>query len=717
MYSALSSVVLVLGLSAAAASNANTGSPVERIVKLLEAVKATTVADGKSEQQIYDKYACWCETTSTRKANDIVEAKAALRSLGQRILKLKGTVATRTSEIADLTQEINDNVAEQESLTAIREKQNGEWMASSAEVKQAIAALQSAITVLAGATEPTEHNGKSVEGSALIQENQMMRAKYAVNEVLDKLPSKIGLAPARMALLSEFTAAKTGYAPQSATIQGMLGDMYLTFASNLESDTSEEADRNADFENMYATLEKENNELKDTRARKETEKAEAEAMLADTTKAYEDTEKQMEADIEFFGQTKEACLSKHDEWTLRVKMRDSELEGINEALDILTGDEARALFAGAIKPGTETSFLQLASVDTNAAQMSQFAYNAIKNQIKKTHSVRLAALAVQVRTAKAGHFDKVIKAIDTMLKTLGEEGDADLAKKTQCLDEYQDIEKTVSDLDWKIKNNLAKIDKLDNLLELRRNQKAETIDKIGETNQYIKDIKAERKAENEAYLQAKKDDEDAVNVLEKAKDAFKEFYEKNGIKMGEIQGSTKLLQDEPVFERSEDAAPDASFTNKGSNKVASKGILSLFAYIIEDLNNELANEKKNEAKSQSEFEAELKTAEDLVEDLTAKKVTLEGIIAKRIDDKKAENKDMKENNGDRDDELKYQAKIKPDCDWILKAFDQRAEARTAEAAGLTSAKEFLAGKTAFLQKKNTFDDSSFKSLGFLGVSH
>merc|ERR1719386_276077 len=198
----------------------------------------------------------------------------------------------------------------------------------------------------------------------------MMQAKYAVNSVLDKLPSKIGLAPERMALLTEFTSGKAGYAPQSATIQGMLGDMYLTFAANLESDTSEEATQNQEYEEQTATLEKTNNELKAERARKEEEKAEAEAMLADTTKAYEDTETQMNADIEFFGETKKACLDKHEEMEERVKLRNAELDGINKALEILTGDAARELFAGAIKPGFET-FLQISSQPALLQESSQ----------------------------------------------------------------------------------------------------------------------------------------------------------------------------------------------------------------------------------------------------------------------------------------------------------------------------------------------------------
>merc|ERR1740130_1087150 len=118
-----------------------------------------------------------------------------------------------------------------------------------------------------------------------------------------------------------------------------------------------------------------------------------------------------------------------------------------------------------------------------------------------------------------------------MIKTLDEEGADDLAKKTQCLDERQEIDKTVSDLDWKIKNNVAKIDKLEGLIELRTSEKDAANQKIKETNQYIKDITAERKAEHDAYQQAQQDDTDAVGVLEKARAVMAKFYKKNGVKM------------------------------------------------------------------------------------------------------------------------------------------------------------------------------------------
>lgn len=153
----------------------------------------------------------------------------------------------------------------------------------------------------------------------------------------------------------------------------------------------------------------------------------------------------------------------------------------------------------------------------------------------------------------------------------------------------------------------------------------------------------------------------------------------------------ELIQD-PAFAVSEDQAPDASFSSSDNRKGQSKGIVSLMNYIIQDLEDELVNDAKAEAQNQADYEGEMKTAEDLTADLNAKKSGLEDIIAKRNEEKTEEHKDKKGNNKDRDAELAYQEKIKPDCDWILKNFDGRASARDAEMNGLVSAKEFLAGK-------------------------
>ena len=107
----------------------------------IQGVLDRTIADGEAEQQIYDKYACWCETTAKCKANAITEAQFEMRRLGQQILSLKGKIATPTSEIEGLTADIAQNETDQALATSLREKDNSDYEADSVERKQAIAAI------------------------------------------------------------------------------------------------------------------------------------------------------------------------------------------------------------------------------------------------------------------------------------------------------------------------------------------------------------------------------------------------------------------------------------------------------------------------------------------------------------------------------------------------------------------------------------------------
>merc|ERR1719172_14650 len=58
---------------------------------------------------MYDKYACWCETTTARKATDIHQGMADIKSIGSKILMLKGKVATLSAEISELSRGLKDS--------------------------------------------------------------------------------------------------------------------------------------------------------------------------------------------------------------------------------------------------------------------------------------------------------------------------------------------------------------------------------------------------------------------------------------------------------------------------------------------------------------------------------------------------------------------------------------------------------------------------------
>jgi len=379
------------------------------------------------------------------------------------------------------------------------------------------------------------------------------------------------------------------------------------------------------------------------------------------------------------------------------------MSGIAKALDILTSDDARALFGSAIKAGKETgtpegddgapSFLQESSSAHAAASPAAKAYAALKRSVGASHSLRLARLAAKVKLAQAGHFDKVLASIDEMIAMLRGENDADIAKRDQCKEEYAKIETNVAALSWLIEKNEAKIGKLTELIDLRNSQLDKTFGEIQDVVQHINDITAERMAENEAFFKAKDDDEKAIELLTSAKNEFTAFYKKNEINMGPIQGSVKgvFAQEDPEFAISEDQAPDAEFSDKGARKGQSKGIVSILTMIVEDLSDEIKNGVKAEAEAHTSWEEQMATGTKLEEELVAKKVSLEEAIAKRTGEKSAELEAQDANKRDLDNEHKYKTSITPDCDWIIGAFEKRAAARSTEMSGLSGARDFLAG--------------------------
>merc|ERR1719421_1462423 len=156
--------------------------------------------------------------------------------------------------------------------------------------------------------------------------------------------------------------------------------------------------------------------------------------------------------------------------------------------------------------------------------------------------------------------------IDEMIQVLKDEEQSDIAKRDECKDEYTKSASDIAQLEWEIEKNLAKIHKLESLIKMREEEKIEALHQIVVTKEDIDQMEEQRKEENTAFLEAKSD-------LEAAKKALGAYYKKEKIALGPIQGSIKGidLAQEPVFRISEDQAPAATFSHKGSRKGESKG--------------------------------------------------------------------------------------------------------------------------------------------------
>eukprot|EP00927_Polykrikos_kofoidii_P049455 TRINITY_DN434_c0_g1_i5.p1 TRINITY_DN434_c0_g1~~TRINITY_DN434_c0_g1_i5.p1 ORF type:complete len:757 (+),score=185.54 TRINITY_DN434_c0_g1_i5:205-2271(+) len=684
----------------------------------------------------FDKYACWCDKTAARKAEMIATGQENLRVFGQQILVFKGEVAVFAAEIAKLELQIDANEREQEDATQIRKRQNEDYTAETSEMQDALAALEKAIKALVKGTSLIQTDIKSTRGDSLKEARKMVQG------LLRSFPArKIASAKtaSSLSLLSDFAHDGDGqtqkYAPQSWTIQGILKDMYETFASDLEESVAEEATANRNFEKFIAAKTKELMELKENKAGKEASKAEAEENLAEATQSYDDTQQQLQADTIFFDTTKEACKSKHNSWTERDELRKEELKGIDQALDILTSDDARSLFGKSIKAGKETNtvdrfdsgidivpaLLQTNSADAASKAINQ-AFEILKDRAKAARSIRLASVAARVRSAKVGHFDAVLKAIDGMISELKAENEEDIAKRDQCIEENKNIDSTVANVEWLIRKNVARIDKLTRQKEQATAEKAEAADALKETRAQIDQLERERQEAHNLFQQTQEDDKAAIKLLMDARGALSAYYKNNSIDLGPMQGNVKdlsLVQQEPAFTISDDAAPDAVFSGSGSRKRESKGIIQIMTMLIEDTNDEIRNGMKTEELEQQEFEKQLKALKNLEADLSSKIENLEKAIGRLMASISEEDGLKRGNEGDLESELTYKADIKPDCNWILGAFKHREQRREAEMSGLVGAKEYLAGaaEPSLLEEvKASRVDSKLQKPHFLGFT-
>jgi hypothetical protein len=690
----LANLLLATGLRL----STQTSSPVEKVVELINELKAKIEADGAMEQKTYDKFACWCEKTTQRKADSIDAGKALIGTTTTNILTLKGAIAVLASEIAEHEAEIAKNNDEMKKLTGIREKENADYQEDKAYKETAISSLHQAIEVL---------NGAGTGGDVGL----LSVASHVRSAVLNS-PKLAALSESQSTMLKTFlenpdeyyekkAQAKASYSPQSATVTGILKDMYDTFAADLEKANQEESTAQKGFEEVIEKKTAKVKTLEGMVTDKSAQKAEKSTQLAEAEELLEATMAQLKEDEEFFETARKSCKEKSDSWDERGRLRTEELDGINKALEILTSDDARATFQSATgtrpvdtfgSEGVDVAFIQTEQ-DMNRSPPAK-AYKALKAAITATKSLRLVRLAASVRTATKGHFDDVISEIDTMIQTLKDEEGEDIKQRDWCIEERDTERNNRDDLLYDIKQLENKIDRA----ELKKKKLNEEKDATEEAKEDLLDdmaqAKADREEENANFIAAKEDDEKAIALLQDATAAMSTYGDNN----------LALLQKrrQPVFEVSEDQAPDATFSSSDKHSGATDGVIALLKTITENLQNEVAVAIKAEAKATEEFLALTASAKAQDEAYANQIVDLENAIAATDAEIEADTNTKTDTTGEKDATLEYLQKIKGNCDWIEGAFTKRGEARKKESEGLMNAKAILAGSEGgefgFLQR-------------------
>jgi len=395
----------------------------------------------------------------------------------------------------------------------------------------------------------------------------------------------------------------------------------------------------------------------------------------------DDTSAQLDADEQFFADTKEACQAKATEWSVRTRLRTEELNGMQTAIKILSGG------AKTFKAST-TTFVQLRAVrkHTEGNTDRTKAYNQLKVLATRFASRSVAKIAVEVKVG--GHFDKVIAMIDDMINLLRKEEQDDIEHRDRCENAQNANKNEMADLKSEIKKTEASLKRMGNTKKDLEGDIKALEGEISATEGDMAELLKFRNKEESEFRQALKDDTDAAALLRKAIVALSEYYKNNKIAM------PALVQKAPEYENDPDKAPDATFASNDSRKSETGGILAILEMLVEDTEKEMKEGGADNADAQDKYLKQNGALQDTLDSQEETKANTETELADLKEKMAQYNKYKDEKGDDKDAESDTEKSIGTDCAWVKSNFESRRDKRKTEIQGLVDAKAFLAGVAA-----------------------
>jgi len=571
--------------------------------------------------------------------------------------------------------------------TALREKEAATFAKDSGDLNTNIAALAKAI--------PAIEKGM---GSGFLQTNSAT--------VVKQLSIDMDMSNVDRQMLASFLGSKNGYAPASGEITGILKTMEDEMNANLKDITEAEESAIGAFEELKAAKTKEINALSKSIEEKMTRIGEIAVKVAEMGNELEDTKEDLEESKKFLSQLDENCANKKKEWAAYQKMQGEELLALADTIKILNDDDALELFKKTLPGSAASSFLQ---IQVSAQTVMRSAMTALSNN-RRGADPRVDLIEVALRGGKVG-FEKIIKLIDELSAKLKEEQAEDDEKKEWCEAEFDktedtkkvleqdksDLETAIDDASESITNLKAEIEALD--------------DGIKALDKEVGDATGTRKEENEDFKATYAANTAAVDILKFAKNRLNKFYnpklykppakrelsEEDQITLnmggslaptaapGGIAGTgIGLVQAAPP----PPPAANLAYKTKGEE---SSGVIQMIDTLVNDVEKENQVMKLEEEDAQDDYEKFMADAKEKRAADSKSMSDAEGSLAETDEQMVTDKGTLKNKETELMETDKYLSGLHADCDFLIKYYDMRKEARTGEIDAMGKAKDVLNG--------------------------
>jgi len=662
--------------------------PVSKVITLLKDMQKQLEKEAEQDEEVYDKMACWCKTNDKEKTQSIKDAEAHIAMLNARIEENVGKAATLNQEIKNLEREVGKNTESLAQATELRRKALSEFTQEEKDLLQSIQALKNALVVL------SKHHSMAQTGSQTTQavsQNDMITIaamlKHQMKHHSDLLDDVI--APSQQRMISGFIQSSEdssqdsnapAYQAQSGEIFGILQNMQETFESNLSQAQKDEMINQKAFEDLKEAKEAEIKAGQEQIDTKTSEMASANEQVAIDKQDAEDTMNSLSADEKFLMMLKEKCAMTDAEWEQRQKTRTEEMAAVSEALKFLSSDDAHDMFTRTF------NFVQLSQqVRIRDSRVSK-ATEVLTAAADKLNKPELKLLAQKLRLDA---FTRVKKAIDDMVAALTKEGQDEIKHRDFCIDGLHENEKDTA-------KTTRDRDDLHATMEQLKAEIAATVaaikelqDQIAEMQVQLKRAGEDREIQNKDFQATVQDQRATIKLLTQASNVLKSFYEKRMNGAAFLQGKGKQGPPPP--------AGFDTYKNNGGNT----GVIAMITQIIHDAKMMEQEAIHDEEEAQKTYEVFVQETNDSTQEKQRSIVSKEGAKATAEGDLANANKEHEGKEIDLAQLANAAGDMHKSCDFTLKNFDIRQEARDQEIEALGQAKAILSGANfnAFLQRK------------------
>lgn len=669
--------LLTLAFASTVFATEHKENPIRKVVNMLQKMQATVEEEAKAEQALFEKFMCYCKTSGGDLDAGVKEGENKIEALTTALKSAKEKKGQTAADLKEHQTSRAEAVAAMDEATAIRGKEAAAFAKFQEDSETNLAALAKAIPAIEG----------GMKGSFLQTSASLLLRRYTMEKA--DLPDET-----RQELLAFLTGTNSNqYDPQSGQIVGILKQMEEEMDKALADARQAEEAAIKSYDALMAAKTKEKDSLTEQIEKEQTRIGDLGIEIATMENDLEDTEQSLAEDKKFIEELAANCEKKKKEWATIQKLRQEELVALTDTIKILNDDDALELFKKTL-PSSAASFLQ---IQVKASDARQRALDSVEGARLLASSAKMPArpeldlIALAIRGKKVG-FEKVIGMIDEMVANLKKEQVDDDNKKEYCEKQFDMTEDKKKELEMSVSDSETAIEEMEGDIERLTEEIATLTKGIKKLDESVAEATEQRQKENKQYKELKQNDTAAKEILLMAKNRLNKFYAPKLYKPELLQETASYAKvSVHVGGGAAPPPPPESFNAYTKKSEESTGVIGMIDLLVKELDAELQEAEVDEKDAQKDYEALMaesstKRADDSksISDKTASKAAQEEALEKEQDTKAATGKELMST-------LKYIHSLHGECDWLLKFYDARTEARTGEIDALGKAKAVLNG--------------------------